>query len=148
MADSPSDGWMLHRSIPSDTSVGSSLVSELITAMLKRGWPEDERFRVRLAYEEAIVNAIRHGNGCAADKRVHVRFECDSQVVLIEITDEGVGFDPDSLPDPRHEDNLEVPGGRGVLMINEIMCEVLYSGTGNQVTMIKRRSANASDTAG
>ncbi len=140
MENLDSSVWRLHRRIPSDTSIGSSLAVELIEAMARKGWPEDDRFRVRLAYEEAIVNAIRHGNQCSVEKTVDVRLECDGRRVRIEIADQGDGFDLATVPDPRREDLLEVPGGRGVLLIGEIMNEVRYSKSGNRITMIKTRS--------
>lgn len=131
--------WQLKRVIPSDPSVGSPLVNELIDAMLAREWSAAEQFRVQLAYEEAIMNAIRHGNRNDAKKMVTVEFECDQQTVTIRIEDEGKGFNPSEVPDPTTEELLEVPGGRGVLLISEIMSEVEYNDKGNAVTMIKKK---------
>ena len=132
--------WKLKREIPSDTSIGSELVNELITAMTEREWPATDLFRTQLAYEEAIVNAIRHGNRSDPEKVVTVEMSCDRERVTIQITDQGSGFDPSQVPDPRDEELLEVPGGRGVLLIHEIMNEVRYNESGNQITMIKQRS--------
>ena len=129
--------WTFRREIPSDTAVGSTLVSELLDAMMQRDWPAGDMFRIQLAYEEAIVNAIRHGNRCDPDKTVTVEMSCDDDRVTIQITDQGEGFDPTEVPDPRQEELLEAPGGRGVLLINEIMSEVEYNERGNQITMIK-----------
>lgn len=137
--------WTFSRTIASDTSVGSALVSELIDAMMERDWPGTDVFRVQLAYEEAIVNAIRHGNRCSPDKTVSVEMRCGADQVWIQITDQGPGFDPNSIPDPRQEDLLEVPGGRGVLLISEIMSEVRYNDVGNQITMIKIRGDEPDD---
>ncbi|TWU40433.1 ATP-binding protein [Novipirellula artificiosorum] len=131
--------WTLRRTIPSDTSVGSALAHELVDAMLERKWPATDLFRVQLAYEEAIVNAIRHGNRHCSDKTVEVEMSCKEQEVCIRITDQGNGFDPAAIPDPRQQELLEVPGGRGVLLICEIMSEISFNDTGNQITMIKRR---------
>ena len=64
---------------------------------------------------------------------------CDQDRVWIRITDQGKGFDPKEVPDPRQKELLEVPGGRGVLLINEIMSEVAYNEQGNQITMTKIR---------
>lgn len=129
--------WTLRREIPSDTSIGSALVNELLDVMMQREWPSSDLFRTQLAYEEAIVNAIRHGNGCDTDKTVTVEMSCDDDRATIRITDEGEGFDPQAVPDPRQDDLLDVPGGRGVLLIHEIMSEVTYNDRGNQITMIK-----------
>ncbi|MCO8122841.1 ATP-binding protein [Stieleria sp. TO1_6] len=134
--------WTFRREIPSDTSIGSSLVSELLDAMMLREWPPTDLFRTQLAYEEAIVNAIRHGNRCDPDKTVMVEMSCDDQRATIQITDQGEGFDPKDVPDPRQDDLLEAPGGRGVLLISEIMNEVSYNDRGNQITMVKIKGDN------
>ena len=131
--------WRRETTIPSDTSVGSELINGLLEAMAERGWTATEMFRVQLAYEEAIVNAIRHGNRFAEDKTVDVLMQCDDEEILIQITDMGLGFDPKSIPDPREDDRLEVPGGRGVMLIHELMSTVGYNDKGNQVTMRKKR---------
>ncbi|MEL6105046.1 MAG: ATP-binding protein [Planctomycetota bacterium] len=132
--------WKLKREIPSDTSVGSELVNELLAAMTEREWPAPDLFRTQLAYEEAIVNAIRHGNRSDPEKSVTVEMTCGPDRVVIQITDEGDGFNPSEVPDPREEELLEVPGGRGVLLIHEIMNQVTYNDRGNQITMVKERS--------
>jgi len=112
---------------------------------MERDWPPAELFRVQLAYEEAIVNAIRHGNGCDPEKTVDVQMICDENEVSIQITDQGGGFDPQDVPDPRSDELLEAPGGRGVLLINEIMSRVDYNETGNQITMVKIKGDKLDD---
>ena len=139
LTDGPESSWTFRRVIPSDTSVGSVLINELIDAMFQFDWEAAEQFRVQLAYEEAIVNAIRHGNRNKVEKTVTVEMSCDQDRVWIRITDQGKGFDPKEVPDPRQKELLEVPGGRGVLLINEIMSEVAYNEQGNQITMSKIR---------
>ena len=139
MSQQGSAAWRRETTIPSDMSVGSDLVNGLIDAMGERGWSANEIFRVQLAYEEAIVNAIRHGNRFAEDKTVDVVMHCDDEEIVIQITDMGPGFDPKSLPDPREDDRLDIPGGRGVMLIHELMSDVIYNELGNQVTMRKKR---------
>ncbi|TWU42941.1 Serine/threonine-protein kinase BtrW [Novipirellula aureliae] len=144
MATDKDSKWTLHRRIPSDTATGSALVHEIMDAMTKRNWSPQDLFRVQLAYEEAIVNAIRHGNRHDCKKTVEVKMSCDDERVEIQITDQGCGFDPDSIPDPRSEELLEVPGGRGVLLMSEIMSEISYNKAGNQITMIKHKENSES----
>ena len=62
---------------------------------------------------------------------------CDGDRATIQITDQGEGFDPSAVPDPRQDELLDAPGGRGMLLISEIMTEVSYNDLGNQITMIK-----------
>ncbi|MEM6473682.1 MAG: ATP-binding protein [Planctomycetota bacterium] len=141
----PVDSWTFRREIQSDTSVGSGLVNGLIDEMTRREWPATDLFRTQLAYEEAIVNAIRHGNRSDEEKKVVVEMVCGLDEVSITITDEGEGFDPSTIPDPRSEELLEVPGGRGVLLITEIMDDVQFNDRGNQIRMLKRRSEDSDE---
>ena len=140
MSERGSAAWEYEATIRSDTSVGSGLIGGLLEAMQERDWSAHDMFHVQLAYEEAIVNAILHGNQSDDQKTVDVRMRCDGREVMIEITDMGAGFDPDELPDPRDEDRLEIPGGRGVMLIRELMTQVEYNERGNRVRMHKRRS--------
>ena len=137
--------WTLEREIPSDSSIGSALANELIEAMTERDWPANDLFRTQLAYEEAIVNAIRHGNRCDPEKSVNVKMTCDDQRVTIQITDQGEGFDPGSIPDPRQDELLELPGGRGVLLITDLMSEVEFNDRGNQIRMVKVKGDDPPD---
>jgi serine/threonine-protein kinase RsbW len=58
---------------------------------------------------------------------------------VISVEDQGEGFDPENLPDPTDEDRLELPSGRGVLLIRAYMSEVEYNDRGNRLTMTYRR---------
>lgn len=134
---SDAEVWKLQQEIPSDPSIGSGLIQPLLEAMTQFEWEDLDLFRVQLAYEEAITNAIRHGNQLSADKTVQVGMHVDGERLEIEIVDQGPGFDLSKVPDPRDEDRLECPGGRGVLLIHSVMNQVHYSDRGNRVQMIK-----------
>jgi serine/threonine-protein kinase RsbW len=107
--------------------------------MLAKGYADKEIFGVRLALEEAIVNAVKHGNRNDPARSVHLRYRLTSQRVLLEIEDEGNGFDPHQVPDPLAPENLERSGGRGLLLMRTYMNSVRYNRRGNRVTMCKRR---------
>ncbi|MFM8932874.1 MAG: ATP-binding protein [Gemmataceae bacterium] len=94
-----------------------------------------DRFCVRLALEEALVNAIKHGNQLDPSKSVTVRFHVFKDHAEFHISDEGPGFDPDDLPDPTDIENLERPCGRGVMLIRHYMHDVEYFAPGNAVLM-------------
>ena len=116
-------------------------LQELIENELRNCQYEDkEIFGIRLALEEAIVNAIKHGNRMDDGKRVHVCFRIVPERFDIGITDEGPGYDPDSLPDPLSEENLERPCGRGLFLMKHYMTEVTVHPPGNRLTMSKVRS--------
>ena len=115
-------------------------LTRIVAAMQACGFSGKEVFGVRLALEEAVVNAIRHGHRGDTSKRVDVRFQISDEQLLIEINDQGPGFDPDGLPDPLAPENLERPGGRGVFLIRQYMTWVQYNKTGNSVTLCKVKS--------
>ena len=108
-------------------------------------YPMRDVFGVRLALEEALVNAIKHGNGMDPNKKVHIECRVSRERVWIRIRDEGEGFDLNALPDPTLEENLEKPSGRGVLLMREFMTNVEYNDRGNCVTLEKHREPPAAD---
>src|SRR5205823_6992559 len=75
-------------------------INEMLDALAAFPYSERELFGIRLALEEALVNAIRHGHRNDTSKSVQVRFEASGEQFFVEIEDEGPGFDPDSLADP------------------------------------------------
>jgi len=94
---------------------------------------------MRLALEEALVNAIKHGNGMDPNKQVHVTCQVDEVQARVTIRDEGTGFDPCDVPDPTDDDNLEKPGGRGIMLMRAFMTEVSYASDGKEVILVKDR---------
>jgi serine/threonine-protein kinase RsbW len=112
-------------------------MSRILAAMQDAGYARKEIFGARLALEEAIVNAIKHGHRNDTSKCVEVRFQVNEHQMLIEVRDQGPGFDPDGLPDPLAPQNLERPGGRGVFLIRQYMTWVQFNETGNAVTLCK-----------
>jgi serine/threonine-protein kinase RsbW len=116
------------------------LINRLLGELRPLGYPEKELFGIRLALEEALVNAIKHGNGEDPAKTVQVRYHAGAQQFMIEIEDEGRGFDPESVPDPLAPANLERPGGRGVFLMRHYMSWVQYNEVGNCVVLCKVRA--------
>ena len=127
--------------IPSDTSAGHDVQERIVALLEQRGFPMRDVFAVRLALEEALVNAIKHGNGLDPDKSVHVKCQIDQDRVLLEIEDEGPGFHPEDVPDPTLDENIERPSGRGLMLIRSFMTNVEFSSRGNCIRMEKGRSA-------
>jgi serine/threonine-protein kinase RsbW len=104
-------------------------------ALVARGYDEGAVFAVRLAIEEAVVNAFRHGNRSDPAKVVFFRAAIDDARADFEVEDQGPGFDPRLIPDPTDEDNIEIPSGRGVMLIRAYMTEVEYLKPGNKLRM-------------
>lgn len=131
--------WSNVETIPSDTAEGQRLIKELLAQLELAEWATHDSFGVHLAAEEALVNAIKHGNKQDPNKSVHVDMRVSKQQVMIHITDEGPGFNPEAVPDPTLDENLDVPSGRGVMLIKAYMTEVEYNEQGNSVRMTKTR---------
>jgi serine/threonine-protein kinase RsbW len=96
-------------------------------------------FAVHLAVEEAFLNAVKHGNKMDPDKKVQIDFLVDCDKVEVSVTDQGEGFKPEGVPDPRVGRNLYKPEGRGLLLINSYMDVVRFNDRGNSVRMIRYR---------
>jgi serine/threonine-protein kinase RsbW len=138
--NSPSN-WALEKSIPSDLDVAHELIEQTILAMSDLEWPGGDMFHVQMAMEEALVNAIEHGNKRCESKLVTVAISVSGQEITIQIKDQGDGFDHRNVADPTEEERLDQPRGRGVLLIRELMSQSRYNDLGNELVMIKTRSA-------
>lgn len=104
---------------------------------------ESHVMQIRLCLDEALVNAVKHGNKLDASKRVHITVYGGKNSWAIRIEDEGEGFTLEDLPDYEDEETLLLEGGRGVLLIREFMSEVYYYDRGNRVLMIKHLDKKA-----
>jgi serine/threonine-protein kinase RsbW len=115
------------------------LQSEVSAALHAHAYDDAAAFAIRLALEEALVNGFRHGNKGNPDKRVTVLCVIDGEHVRLEVTDEGEGFDPGSVPDPTAEENIEIPSGRGIMLMRAYMTTVEYVPPGNCLRIVYLR---------
>ena len=90
---------------------------------------------VLIAMTEAVNNAIVHGNKLADDKSVSVSCAIDGSNLVFRITDEGLGFDYDNLPDPTAPENIEKPHGRGVFLMRHLADECAFEDDGRIVVL-------------
>lgn len=117
-----------------------SVESAVLAALSQHNYPEASRFAVRLALEEALVNAFHHGHrGLPPETTLTVTFQISADEVVIAVTDKGPGFDPASVPDPTDEANIELPSGRGLMLMRAYMDSVTHDLSGRRVTMVYRR---------
>lgn len=123
--------------IPNDTAEARDVQERIVGLMEQNEWPMRECFGVRLALEESLVNAIKHGNRMEPDKKVRIACELTTEQITIVIEDQGEGFKVEEVPDPTDDDNLDKPGGRGIMLIRSFMNAVSYNDRGNQLTMTK-----------
>jgi serine/threonine-protein kinase RsbW len=125
--------------ISSDPAEARQVQEEIERALKAHNYAEPDIFAIRLAVEEALVNAIKHGNRLDRAKKVRVAYHVRSEHFEIVVADEGPGFDPDEVPDPTAPENLERCCGRGLMLMRHYMCEVVHNRRGNSVRMRKRR---------
>lgn len=131
-----------NETIPSELEAAEQIQDRIVSLLEGFGYSARDVFGMRLALEEAIVNAIKHGNQMDPRKTVRICCEIDETRVCVAIEDQGPGFNPADIPDPTAIENLEKPGGRGIMLMRAFMTRVEYVGRGNQVLLEKLRDAS------
>ncbi|MCG8650672.1 MAG: response regulator [Pirellulales bacterium] len=160
-------GSSLELCLTNDQSLVPNVIARLEQPLIEfEVFDEGERMQVAMALDEALINAMVHGNlevsselrqtddgkpyvdmiekrraeSPYADRKVFIRMHTTANQATFTIRDEGPGFDQSTLCDPTDPENLEKAGGRGLLLINAFMDEVVHNEVGNEITMIKRRA--------
>ncbi len=103
--------------------------------MLTLGINRDEYGRILVATMEAVNNAIVHGNQYDNDKDVFISFEYDKKDFIVKVKDQGIGFNPDCVPDPTSPENIENLRGRGVFLMKHLPDDIGFNDIGNEVLM-------------
>ena len=116
---------------------------QLLDAVVRASFDEASAFAIRLALEEALYNAFRHGHKNLPHERVRLEWTVDPSEVRITVTDKGPGFNPEGLPDPTSEERIELPHGRGVMLMRAYMSSVEFDSPGNRVRMVYRKPEGA-----
>lgn len=137
-----------HVVICSDLQLAREQVVQPILAVAGRnGYCNHDLFALRLALEESISNAHKHGNRGDSEKSIRVRWSIDRQMTVIYVADDGKGFKPLQVPDPRTPENREKPSGRGLMLMRAYMSDLSFNDKGNQVCMVKiRRKSGLAST--
>lgn len=161
------DGCQLAFVLENDLGLIGPLIEHLQNKMPK--WSEPDRLQIGMALDEALVNAMHHGNleveselrECTdhdedlyyekvrerqsqapfSDRRVQVKASFSSDSIDVQITDEGPGFDPELIDDPRSAENVTRVSGRGLFLIRTFMDAVNHNDVGNEITMRKERKS-------
>ena len=133
------EAWNINvqKKINSRDEEAANVIQDLLDQLREQNWGDDQLFGIHLALEEAMMNAIKHGNQNDASKSVKLEFQATSAELCIRITDEGDGFDPSDVPDPTDDENLEVPSGRGIMLMRHFMTKVDYENSGTTVVLEK-----------
>lgn len=163
---------LIELEIGNEESLVPKVIARMEMALVELNLFDDGgRMQVAMALDEALLNAIVHGNlevpstlrevdnGAAyfelidqrkedpkfRDRRVQIVLEATSEQAVFTITDQGPGYDRDCLADSTDEEHIEGLGGRGLLMIEAFMDEVEYNACGNQIVMTKRPLKDTTD---
>ena len=135
----PREGFLeFQYSLPSIVTVVSQVVNALIARISSLGVDEGAKDDIAIALQEALLNAVVHGNKQDPYKRVYVALRCglDGEV-RITIRDEGAGFDVGSVPGPTAPEHVFSEHGRGIFLMRNLMDEVLFEQGGSVVHMRK-----------
>ena len=150
--------------LPNETRLVHALSGQVRDTMrAMRIFPENDRLRISIAFEESLLNALYHGNLEVSsdlrdedqtayedlarqrslqepyiDRQLYVDISLTQEAVRFSVRDEGPGFDPEVIPDPTDPEYLDRPSGRGMLLMRSFMDELEYSEGGRQVTMMKK----------
>jgi len=123
--------------IDSDFTQGRGVQEKILALIEPCGYKHNALFAIKLALDEALINAIKHGNKLDPAKKVHVEAKIDSKKVEIIIEDHGPGFKRNGVPDPTVGENLCKTTGRGILLMESYMSSVKWTKNGRRVHMIK-----------
>ncbi|HEX8340966.1 MAG TPA: ATP-binding protein [Tepidisphaeraceae bacterium] len=124
--------------IPSDFARSRDVQVRILDEIEKNHYNSDCVFAIKLALEEAMVNAVKHGNKLDPLKKVYVEALVGPTLTEIIIEDEGPGFSRTEVPDPTAVENLEKCSGRGILLIEAYMSTAEWTNNGRRLHMTKR----------
>jgi len=109
----------------------------LLFELETNNFSREDIFAIHLALEEAFLNAFKHGNKMDPGKEIKIDYSVSSNKVEISMADEGDGFDPIAVPDPRCGENLYKTKGRGLLLMRSYMDVLEFNERGNRVHMVR-----------
>ena len=114
--------------------------AQVVEAIERHHYPKASLFAIRLSLHEAMSNAFRHGHSKLPPQTpVHLFYHVLDDRVVLAVEDQGPGFNPQSVPDPTLEENLERGSGRGLLLIRSYMASANYNPKGNRLEMVYTR---------
>ena len=123
--------------IPGDPKYVKHASAKLLDALKTLNLSKETLFDIRLCLEEAVINAIKHGNKLDERLPVVISYSFSGGKLEITVRDQGKGFDYRAMPDPRSGANILKHSGRGIFLIKNLMDEVKYNDSGNEIKMIK-----------
>jgi len=135
MGESTKKSWVIASTLTDAVEV----LKDIVSAVEQADYRREAVFAIRLALDEALANAVKHGNANDPAKQVTITLDVDDERVVVTVEDQGPGFVPEQLPDPTADENLSRPNGRGVMLMHAYMTQVGYNDAGNKVILTKTR---------
>jgi serine/threonine-protein kinase RsbW len=123
---------------PSTRDAISEAVELIVDVARSSGCEADQETDLEIVLREALANAVIHGNGESKHKEIFVRCYGADSKTLILIRDQGSGFEPTEVPDPRDQDRVQLDHGRGLFLMRALMDRVEYRRDGREVLLFKR----------
>lgn len=123
---------------PSDLHSARVAADAVLREVQDANYAIDATFAIKLALEEALTNAIKHGNGNDSSRQVTLRYAVSSRKCVIIVRDQGRGFELDKVPDCTKGDRLPLPFGRGIMLMRAYMDRVVYRESGAEIYLMKR----------
>lgn len=125
-----------------DHQTSEAVQNAVVAAMERHGYSKSSWFAVRLALAEAIANAFKHGHK-TLPKGTTITFDFDvtPRHVRVTVEDQGPGFNPEDIPDPTLDENIEKASGRGLMLIRAYITNVKYNAKGNRLEMVYEKPA-------
>ncbi|HKQ60984.1 MAG TPA: ATP-binding protein [Candidatus Polarisedimenticolaceae bacterium] len=124
--------------LPSSRAALDHAVDRVLEQAQHCGCSDDSQADLEIALREALANAIIHGNGGEEHRQVFLRsYGAPGLGVLVAVRDDGEGFDPEEVPDPRDADRMHLHHGRGLFLMRELMDWVEYRKNGREAVFFK-----------
>ncbi len=128
--------------IDSTNPAMNSAVAKVGRLAVRCGCSEDRQADLEIALREALANAMMHGNARRPGRKVFLRCYAGPRAgILIAVRDEGAGFDPDRVPDPRSANRKYLSHGRGLLLMRELTDWIVFRRGGSEVVLFRRANS-------
>jgi anti-sigma regulatory factor (Ser/Thr protein kinase) len=97
-------------------------------------WPDEATFKLKLVLEEILMNVISHGGDSSHKPHITLHLSQQKELVSMEISDDGIAYDPLTAPPPDLESDLDDRpiGGLGVHLVRALMDSVSYRFVGGR----------------
>jgi len=131
--------WTKEYTFPSDMGTAHRLIEEVMGVVRTEQWNDKDLFAIELVLEEVLTNAVKHGNHSDPLKNIHFDCKLSRNKLYVRIEDEGDGFSPHAVADPREPENQMAASGRGILLVKHFATRVNWNERGNVIEFEKDR---------